>query len=178
MTAPATTERAVCTRCLAPSCLCAEATAGAWREQARCHPDNHPDRDIFTPTSWIGRANLLLVQEARRWCLGDRAAGVPACPVREVCLAYAHVTGDDWSILGGTTPRERRDARARLDLPRRPAEPAPPGQRRNPLPGHVIERIREMDRRGCQRQDITAATGASDYVLLHLLGPKPREVAW
>ncbi|MGE0300926.1 MAG: WhiB family transcriptional regulator [Pseudonocardia sp.] len=178
MTAPAMTRRAVCTRCLALSCLCDQAEGGAWRDHARCHPDHHPDRDSFTPAGYKGRANLDLVRQAKRWCNGNRRYGVPPCPVRAVCLAYAHVKGDDWSVLGGTTPRERRAARARLDRPRTPAEPAPPGQRRAPLPEHTLQLIRDLDRRGWARQDITAETGASDYVLRHLLGPKPREVAW
>lgn len=36
------------------------------------------------------------------------------CPVRGDCLNDAHTRGDDWAILGGETPAQRRQRQAHL----------------------------------------------------------------
>lgn len=66
------------------------------------------------------------------------------CPVRQECLDAG--IDDDWAILGGTTPRERRKLRGRRPSlpPRRCDNPA------CPMPGGIFKPARK-DRKCCSR---------------------------
>lgn len=106
---PGTTVSEICYSCMRPTqfCVCEQARAGGWRDRAACRPDNRPP-DVFTPPGW-GEGSAGQIAIARSWCA--------ACPVRDLCLAWAHCVGDDWSVLGGHTPAERRAARRAAGAP-------------------------------------------------------------
>lgn len=76
------------------------ATDMEWATRAACRD---ADPEIFFNNDGLG-ANPAK-KAALRMCAG--------CPVRMDCLTYALHTGDGWAILGGTTPRQRRDWRKR-----------------------------------------------------------------
>lgn len=59
------------------------------------------DPELFYPTAVEGtRAYDLALTEARQIC--------GTCPLLRQCLAMALGTGDDWAILAGTSPGQRR----------------------------------------------------------------------
>lgn len=70
-----------------------------WVDQAAC---KGADLDLFYNE---GLGANTAKKTALRICAG--------CPVRMDCLNYALHTDDGWAILGGTTPRQRRDWRKR-----------------------------------------------------------------
>jgi WhiB family redox-sensing transcriptional regulator len=65
--------------------------------QGACHGI---DPDVFVPASPSAD-----VSEAKAVCA--------RCPVVNNCLDWAFQIGDDWAVLGGTTPAERRTMRRR-----------------------------------------------------------------
>jgi WhiB family redox-sensing transcriptional regulator len=73
-----------------------------WRHQSACLRE---DPELFFP---IGDAAPARHQEdaARRVC--------GRCHVREECLSWALRSGEDFGVLGGLTPAERRKVRQRL----------------------------------------------------------------
>lgn len=64
---------------------------GAWRDEALCA---ETDPEAFFPE--MGQSS----RDAKRIC--------GACDVREQCLEYALVTGQQEGVWGGASPRERR----------------------------------------------------------------------
>lgn len=74
-----------------------------WRERAACR--GHDDPDIFTSVIQSDVATAKLVCHS--------------CPVTAECLALAAQLGDQWSVMGGLTPQERREHRRRHDWLRR-----------------------------------------------------------
>lgn len=68
-----------------------------WRNHAACRGE---DPELFYPAAGQSEAT-----EALRICR--------RCPVAEQCLAWAEHIGDDWAVLGGTTAKQRRNARLR-----------------------------------------------------------------
>lgn len=75
---------------------------GDWRNQAACA--NHDPELFFMDRHGTGRppssGERSRVTAAKNICR--------RCPVAAECLAWAYRTGDDWAVLGGTTPEERR----------------------------------------------------------------------
>jgi len=68
-----------------------------WRHKAACKDE---DAELFFPVGESGPAKAQ----------ADRAKAVCGpCPVRAECLNGAVDEGDDWSIRGGTTAKERRN---------------------------------------------------------------------
>lgn len=74
-----------------------------WQARAACR-DHDPE--LFFPVSEIG-PGARQVERAKAVCAG--------CPVRLDCLIGAFERGDEWAVLGGTTPTERRALRAAPD---------------------------------------------------------------
>lgn len=72
-----------------------------WRNLSACL---HQDPELFFP---LGDAAPARRQEeaARRVCA--------RCPVRGQCLRWALESGEDFGVLGGMTPAERREMRQR-----------------------------------------------------------------
>jgi WhiB family transcriptional regulator, redox-sensing transcriptional regulator len=70
-----------------------------WREFAACVGE---DPELFYPVGEDGPA-LLQIAEAKAVCA--------RCPVLAECRDFALGTGDDFGVLGGLTPAERRKAR-------------------------------------------------------------------
>ncbi len=68
----------------------------SWRESAACR---HADTELFFP---IGSAGIATreTQRAKTICAG--------CPVRQPCLVFALVTGQEFGIWGGYDEGERR----------------------------------------------------------------------
>lgn len=104
-----------------------------WRADAACRG---VDTELFYPPPGHSTA-----PEALAYCHD--------CPVVAECLAFAHHTGDDWAVLGGTTAHDRRVARRN-----RPAEPERPrtaaanaARRRTDLDQH-IHTVRRYAARG------------------------------
>ena len=56
--------------------------------------------ELFFPLYTVGGNGELHEELAKSVCR--------RCPIMTECLAFALHTGDDWAILGGTTPTERR----------------------------------------------------------------------
>ncbi|MFD9964851.1 WhiB family transcriptional regulator [Amycolatopsis sp. NPDC058986] len=69
-----------------------------WRRDAACG-DMEPER--FFPFE----SQAAEIRAAKAVCA--------RCPVKDFCLDEALANGLDYGIWGGTTPRERRDLRAR-----------------------------------------------------------------
>jgi WhiB family redox-sensing transcriptional regulator len=72
-------------------------------EQAACGI-SHQD-DSFFPEKENGAQ--VTAREAKRVCNGDEDAGMPVCPIRDECLAYAISVKERYGIWGGTSERER-----------------------------------------------------------------------
>jgi WhiB family redox-sensing transcriptional regulator len=73
-----------------------------WRDRAACRGINP---ELFFVNGDSGRPTRAVTE--RR----DRAKAICAgCPVIDDCLDWAYQIGDDWGVLGGTTPAERRGA--------------------------------------------------------------------
>ena len=81
-------------------------------ERAKCRlngadlNDFYPDRDAAAYTPAASRAKAV--------CRGED--GQPVCPVLLECLAFGLLTGDDFGIWGGLSPRERNALRRSKDL--------------------------------------------------------------
>ena len=81
-----------------------------WRHRSACLDE---DPELFFPIGNTGPA-LRQIEEARAICR--------ACSVREQCLAWALVAGQDHGVWGGLSEDERRalkrrNARARVRTP-------------------------------------------------------------
>ena len=72
-----------------------------WREFAVCR-DRDPE--LFFPVGGTGPA-LIQLAEAKEICGG--------CPVRNVCLEWAIVTGVEYGVWGGLSEDERRSFKRR-----------------------------------------------------------------
>jgi WhiB family redox-sensing transcriptional regulator len=72
-----------------------------WRASAACR---HADTELFFPIGSSGRA-ATEIHQAKALCA--------RCPVRESCLTYAVVTGQEFGIWGGYDENERRLLRTR-----------------------------------------------------------------
>lgn len=70
-----------------------------WRHEAACRT---ADPELFFPLS-RGKLGETQAVQAKLICR--------KCPVVAECLIWAHETMDDWAVLGGTTPDERRRQR-------------------------------------------------------------------
>lgn len=72
-------------------------TGQHWMEDANCIG---VDPELFTAPgqTWAGHHGQEM--QAKSYCA--------PCPVKDACLAWALATGDEFSILGGTTAKERR----------------------------------------------------------------------
>lgn len=70
-----------------------------WRELAFCRG---ADTELFFPVGdgWAGEGNAARAERAKEICA--------QCPVRLACANDALDRGDDWAILGGLLPDERR----------------------------------------------------------------------
>ena len=82
-----------------------EGTAQDWRVLASCR---EVDPEAFFPVGndWEGPGNAARAEAAKAVCA--------RCPVLESCAWYALDSGDNWAILAGTTPSERRTLRRAL----------------------------------------------------------------
>ena len=74
-----------------------------WRNAAACRDE---DPELFCPPGETGPAERQIA-EAKAVC--------NRCSVKEVCLHGAIAEGDDTTVRGGTTARERRGIRARTN---------------------------------------------------------------
>lgn len=72
-----------------------------WRHRAACR-DHDPE--LFSPVGDSGAA-VAQTAKAKAVCAG--------CTVRNPCLDDAIAMGDDHTIRGGTTAKERRNTRTR-----------------------------------------------------------------
>jgi WhiB family redox-sensing transcriptional regulator len=61
--------------------------------------------ELFFPLYTVGGNGELHEALAKQVC--------QRCPIRNECLEFALHTGDDWAILGGMTPAERRALKRR-----------------------------------------------------------------
>lgn len=78
-------------------------TVQAWRDRAACV-------EIGTELFVLPDVEGYGVKPPRTWA--DPAKQVCAgCPVAAECLEAAYVEGDQWTVRGGLSPRERRKAR-------------------------------------------------------------------
>lgn len=68
-----------------------------WMQQGVC---SSADPEAWFPTTGMSAA------PAKQVCNGRR--GVPPCPVRERCLAWALEKDEGFGVWGGTSERERR----------------------------------------------------------------------
>lgn len=75
-----------------------------WRMRAACR-DKDPEMFYPVGDAWVGEANARRADQAKAVCAG--------CPVRTQCLVFAVESGDEFAVLGGTLPEERRKSRAR-----------------------------------------------------------------
>lgn len=79
-------------------------------EKAKCGGadtnDFYPERAKHSYAPAANRAKAI--------CRGED--GRPVCPVLLECLAYGLLTGDDFGIWGGLSPRERNALRRSKDL--------------------------------------------------------------
>jgi WhiB family redox-sensing transcriptional regulator len=73
-----------------------------WKNRAACRKGGGFDGVDFHPTDASERS--------RKWDLA-KAVCLGACPVRTECLQRAMEDRDDWAVMGGTTPHERREMR-------------------------------------------------------------------
>ncbi len=78
-----------------------------WRDKAACLP---VDPELFFPVGNSGPA-LDQIDKAKAVC--------GRCAVRDVCLAYALETGQDFGVWGGLSENERRAMRRRAARARR-----------------------------------------------------------
>lgn len=117
-----------------------------WRTAAACRD---ADTELFYPPP--GHTTR---PEALAYCRH--------CPVTAQCLAFAHQTGDDWAVLGGTTAHDRRMARRHRTPAAGPVQPrtaaANAARRRTDLDQH-IHTVRRY-----------AAQGWSDTRIADLIG--------
>lgn len=56
------------------------------------------------PEIWFDEA----ARFAKRICNGIASRGIPACPVKDACLAKAMELREDYGVFGGLDPRERK----------------------------------------------------------------------
>ncbi len=71
-----------------------------WQESAACR---HADTELFFPIGSGGHAEGEM-RQAKALCA--------SCPVRQACLRYALITGQEFGIWGGYDENERRLLRA------------------------------------------------------------------
>lgn len=72
-----------------------------WRDLAACR---WQDPELFHPPGNSWQRHRAQAAAAKAIC--------EACPVRALCLEDALDRGDEHAILGGLTPRQRRDLRS------------------------------------------------------------------
>ena len=65
--------------------------------------------EIFFPLYTVGGDGEFREKQAKAVCA--------RCPIKFECLEFALHTGDDWAILGGMTPAERRSLKRRSKAP-------------------------------------------------------------
>jgi WhiB family redox-sensing transcriptional regulator len=74
------------------------------------------DPDLFFPPP--GRTNSKQRRDAKAVCNGAQRPGQTPCPERVKCLLWAVASKQTEGVLGGMTPRERRQFRGRTTRPR------------------------------------------------------------
>jgi WhiB family transcriptional regulator, redox-sensing transcriptional regulator len=83
----------------------------AWMKEARCANGEHDPDDWFKtypmPSAGIDvRDSNTRTRHAVRVCM--------SCPVRQQCLRWAYEVDDNWAVLGGLTPNQRKRLRTRV----------------------------------------------------------------
>jgi len=83
----------------------------AWMKEAKCASSDEDPDDWFRTYAMASdgitvRYSSERTRHAIRVCKG--------CPVRQQCLMWAYEIDDDWSVLGGMTPNQRKRLRTRV----------------------------------------------------------------